>query len=69
MIVGATSSQTASIWVNDYRLQLYKAGKTTWNYIASVAFANMKKGRNVYVITARDAEEKILDRVEYIVNY
>jgi len=69
VIVGATSSQTASIWVNDYRLQLYKAGKTTWNYIASVAFANMKKGRNVYVITARDAEEKILDRVEYIVNY
>ena len=69
VIVGTTSPQTASVWVNDYRLQLYKAGKTTWNYIASVAFANMKKGRNVYVITVRDSEDKILDRVEYIVNY
>lgn len=69
VIVGTTSEKTASIWVNDYKLQLYKAGKTTWNYIASTAFANMKKGKNTYVITARNAEEKILDRVEYIVNY
>lgn len=69
LIEGLTSTQTATISVNDYTLQLYKAGKTTWNYIAEVAINNLKKGKNVYVIIARNAKNEILDRLEYVVEY
>ncbi len=69
LIEGTTSSDTASMWVNDYKLQLYKPGKTTWNYIAKVEYRNLKPGKNTYVIVARNAQGEILDRVEYVVEY
>lgn len=69
LIEGTTDATTASVWVNDYQLQLYKRGKTTWNYIAKTAYRNLKPGKNVYTIIARDAENMILDRIEYVVQY
>jgi hypothetical protein len=69
LIEGTTSSSTASMWVNGYKLQLYVAGKTTWNYIASTAFGNLKKGANTYTIIARDAKNQIVDKVIYTVTY
>ena len=69
LLEGRTAGSTATMWVNDYRLQLYLAGKTTWNYIASAEFLNLKPGKNVYVIVARNSEGKILDRMEYAVEY
>lgn len=69
LIEGTTAPETASIWVNDYRLQLFQPGKETWNYIAKTAFQNLKKGRNVYKIVARDSKDQMLDTVEYRVNY
>jgi hypothetical protein len=69
LIEGATSAQTASVWINGYKLQLYKPGKTFWNYIAKTEFGTMKKGANVYRINARDKEDKILDSFEYTVTY
>lgn len=69
LIEGSTSAKTASISVNDYRLQLYRPGVTTWNYIAEVALNNLKPGKNVYVITARNAKDEILDTLTYTVEY
>lgn len=69
LIEGTTSSDTASVWVNGYKLQLFQAGKTYWNYIAREAFGNLKKGTNVYKITVRNAKDEILDTVEYTVTY
>jgi Glucodextranase, domain B len=69
LIEGTTSAQTASVWVNGYKLQLYVAGKTYWNYIANEAFGNLKKGTNVYRIVTRDSDNRILDRVEYTVTW
>ncbi len=69
VIVGTTSPNTASVWVNGYQLQLYKAGKTTWNYIASEELKTLKKGANTYRVVARDKEQKIVDAVTYTVNY
>jgi hypothetical protein len=69
LLEGTTSKQTASIWVNDYQLQLYKPGTTTWNYIASTELSNLKPGKNTYRIVARNEEGKILDTVEYVVTY
>ncbi|MDO8648163.1 MAG: hypothetical protein Q7R81_00080 [Candidatus Peregrinibacteria bacterium] len=69
LIEGTTSAGTDSIWVNDYRLQLYVAGKTTWNYIADAELLTLKRGKNTYTIVARDAEGKILDKFEYTVTY
>jgi len=69
LIEGSTDISTDSIWVNDYRLQLYKSGKTTWNYIASPDLQNLKKGENVYHVIARNSEGQILDTFEYTITY
>lgn len=69
LIEGTTSVQTASVWINGYKLQLYKPGKTFWNYIAKTEFGTMKKGTNVYRINARDKDDKILDSFTYTVTY
>jgi hypothetical protein len=69
LLEGTTSAETASVWVNDYQLQLYKPGKTFWNYIADPAMKNLKEGKNTFVIVARQADGKILDRLEYTVEY
>jgi hypothetical protein len=67
LIEGTTSPQTASVWVNGYRLQLYTPGKKTWNYIARKDYGNLKSGANLYKIVVRDKDNKILDKVEYTV--
>lgn len=67
LIEGTTSPQTASVWVNGYKLQLYVAGKRAWNYIARKDYANLKSGTNLYKVVARDKDNQILDKVEYTV--
>ncbi len=69
LIEGSAPAGSASIWVNDYKLRLYEAGKPGWNYIASVELGTMKKGSNTYTITARDAEQKIIDKMTYTIQY
>ncbi len=69
LLEGTTSPDTASVWVNDYKLQLYQAGKTTWNYIASPGLKTLKVGNNVFIIVTRNGEGKILDRMEVKVEY
>jgi len=69
LLEGTTSKQTASVWVNGYRLQLYRPGATFWNYIASAALGTLKEGTNTYRIVARNAEHQILDTFTYTVEY
>lgn len=66
LIEGNVPPQTASVWVNGYRLRLYEPGKDFFNYIASVELSTQRRGRNVYRIVARDAENQILDEIEYV---
>jgi hypothetical protein len=67
LIEGTTAGDTASIWVNGYKLQLYQPGRRTWNYLAQTSFGNLRRGRNVYKVTARDAQYRVLDRMEYVI--
>lgn len=67
LLEGTTDATTASVWVNGYRLQLYKAGSTRWNYIADTKFGNLKRGTNVYRVVVRDSGNQILDTLEYTV--
>ncbi len=69
LLEGTTPKETTSVWVNGYKLQLYKPGATFWNYIAKTEYNTLKPGTNVYRIIARNAEDKILDRFEYTVTY
>ncbi len=69
LIEGTTIAETDSVWVNGYKLQLYKPGKTTWNYIARESMGNLKKGQNVYRIVTRDKQGYILDVLSYTVTY
>ncbi|MFA6038953.1 MAG: hypothetical protein WCV62_03445 [Candidatus Peribacteraceae bacterium] len=69
LLEGATSPQTATVWVNDYQLKLYTAGKTFWNYIASPDLKTLKEGVNSFTVIARDGEGKILDKMEVKVEY
>jgi len=69
LIEGTTSKETTNVWVNGYRLQLFKSGGGYWNYIANTALGTLKRGANVYKITARNAKDEILDTFEYNVTY
>lgn len=69
LIEGTTIPETDSVWVNGYKLQLYKSGKTTWNYIAREAMGNLKKGQNAYRIVTRDKQGYILDILQYNITY
>lgn len=67
LIEGTTSKETTNVWVNGYRLQLFKSGGGYWNYIANAAIGTLKRGSNVYKITARNSKDEILDTFEYTV--
>lgn len=69
LIEGTTTSDTASVWVNDYMLRLYTPGKTFWNYIANSELDTLKRGTNIYRVVTRNADGQILDRMEYTVTY
>lgn len=69
LLEGRTSAKTNTISVNGYSLQLYKPGKTTWNYIAAAEFGNLKAGSNTYKVVARNSENQILDSLMYTVSY
>ncbi len=69
LIEGTVPEATASVWVNDYRLQLFKKGATSWNYIASTELRTMKRGRNAYEVIARNSEGKVLDRLTYTIRF
>ncbi|TSC57648.1 MAG: Uncharacterized protein Greene041662_916 [Candidatus Peregrinibacteria bacterium Greene0416_62] len=67
LIEGNVPAGTASVWVNDYKLQLYSPGKGFFNYIASTRLNTLRRGENPYVIITRDKEGNILDRVQYTI--
>ena len=67
LIEGNVPPGTASVWVNDYKLQLYAPGKLFFNYIAGTRLNTLKRGENPYVIVARDKEGNILDRLQYTI--
>ncbi len=69
LLEGTTIAETASVWVNGYRLQLYEQGKTFWNYWALPKYDTLKRGRNVYRIVSRNAANQILDAMTYTVEY
>lgn len=51
-ISGRAPQGAVGILVNDYRLQLFEPGDTTWSYLANVEFNNMRVGENVYEVIA-----------------
>ena len=55
VIRGTAPQGTEGIIVNDYRLQLFEAGKGTWSYLASTQLGNLKQGTNTYDVVAVDA--------------
>ncbi len=67
VIEGNVPKETESVWVNGYRLRLYQAGKTFFNYIASVELGTLKRGRNVYSIVIRSKDGYIIDTLEYVI--
>lgn len=69
LLEGTTIADTASMWVNGYRLQLYEPGKTFWNYWALPRYDTLKPGTNAYRIVSRDAQNRILDAMTYTVEY
>ncbi len=51
-ISGTAPKGAVGIIVNDYRLQLFSPGNTTWSYLANLKFDNLKPGRNVFEVVA-----------------
>jgi len=67
LIEGTAPSGTASVWINNYQLRLYRPGKTFFNYIASTELNTLKRGENPYEIIVRNNEGKIIDRTVYTI--
>jgi hypothetical protein len=57
-IQGTTPRNTAKIIINDYQLQTFKKGDTTWKYRASTAFENLSAGKNSFLIQAFDENDE-----------
>lgn len=69
LLEGTTVSQTESVYVNDYKLRLYESGKDFWNYIADTKMGTLHRGTNIFRITSRNKDGRILDEIEYTVKY
>lgn len=55
-ISGTVPANTTGVMVNDYRLQLFKPGDRSWQYIASIALGNMRQGENIYSVRLVDED-------------
>ena len=51
---GTVQKGVAGIIVNEYRLQLFQSGDTTWSYLASTKLGNLQWGMNAYDVVAID---------------
>lgn len=54
-IRGTAPTGTVAMYVNDYKLQLFRAGDVDWSYLASKRFDNLKDGDNVFNVVAEDS--------------
>ncbi len=54
-IRGTAPSGTTAVYVNDYKLMLFRAGDADWSYLASKRFDNLKDGDNVFSVVAEDS--------------
>ncbi len=60
-VEGTVPSGTAKVMVNDYQLQAFKEGDTTFSYKANVSYGNILVGQaNLYTAKAYDAAGKPL---------
>lgn len=66
---GRVPAGTAAVEVNGYRLNLFKAGSTSWRYLAETGLGTMKAGRNVYRIVAFDKNNLPGAALEVVVVY
>lgn len=55
-VTGEAPPGTAAIWVNEYRLQLFKLGDKTWSYLANAQYGNLVVGENRFNVVAVDSE-------------
>ena len=51
-IVGTAPQNAVGIIVNDFRLQKFTPGTTSWSYIANEAFDNFQRGENIFTAKA-----------------
>lgn len=54
-IRGTVPVGTAAVYVNDYKLQLFRPGDVDWSYLASTRLGNLKQGDNVFTVVAESA--------------
>ncbi len=69
VIRGLTTTNTAAIEVNGYRLKKYIPGSQHWNYIAAVQMQTLATGNNDYVVKAFDADDNVINEITYHINY
>lgn len=51
-ISGIVDPRTVAVEVNDYKLQRYQPGDTTWSYTANAQYSNFKYGENYFTVVA-----------------
>jgi hypothetical protein len=54
-IRGTAPTGTTAIYVNDYKLMLFRLGDPDWSYLASKRFDNLKDGDNIFNVVTEDS--------------
>jgi len=54
-IRGTAPAGTVAVYVNDYKLMLFREGNANWSYLASKRFDNLQDGPNVFNIVTENA--------------
>ena len=54
-IRGTAPAGTVAVYVNDYKLMLFREGNADWSYLASKRFDNLRDGPNVFNVVAENA--------------
>lgn len=68
-ITGEAPVGAQGIMVNDYQLQLFRAGSKTWSYLANADLGNMNVGKNIFTIWALDKDGNKGEPATITVNY
>lgn len=69
LVRGTAPAGTQAIEVNGYRLRKFRAGQTTWRYIASTHINTLQSGSNDYTVRALDSSGEAVATTNFTIVY
>jgi hypothetical protein len=68
-IISGSVAGASEMWVDDFKLNKFQAGGTSWSYNIKVSYGNLKPGLNSYQVFGKDANGKQSSILTVKLNY